>query len=44
MGYASLCRSFPTAKSISAGETQNGGVEDGPAHWRAAIAEALASC
>ena len=25
-------------------ETQNGGVEDGPAHWRAAIAEALASC
>lgn len=25
-------------------ETQNGGVEDGPAHWRAAIAEALSSC
>lgn len=25
-------------------ETQNGGVEDGPAHWRAAIAEALSEC
>lgn len=25
-------------------ETANGGVEDGPAHWRRAIAEALAQC
>lgn len=25
-------------------ETTNGGVEDGPAHWRRAIAEALAQC
>jgi flagellar assembly protein FliH len=25
-------------------ETQAGGVEDGPAHWRRAIAEALAQC
>ena len=25
-------------------ETANGGVEDGPAHWRRAIAEALARC
>ena len=25
-------------------ETQSGGVEDGPAHWRRAIAEALAQC
>ncbi|WP_374281583.1 FliH/SctL family protein [Novosphingobium sp.] len=25
-------------------ETANGGVEDGPAHWRAAIAEALGQC
>ena len=25
-------------------ETDNGGVEDGPAHWRRAIAEALAQC
>ncbi len=25
-------------------ETGNGGVEDGPAHWRRAIAEALAQC
>jgi flagellar assembly protein FliH len=25
-------------------ETQAGGVEDGPAHWHRAIAEALAQC
>lgn len=25
-------------------ETSNGGVEDGPAHWRRAIAEAIAQC
>ena len=25
-------------------ETQSGGVEDGPAHWRTAIAEALEQC
>jgi flagellar assembly protein FliH len=25
-------------------ESVNGGVEDGPAHWRRAIAEAIAQC
>jgi len=25
-------------------ESANGGVEDGPAHWRRAITEALAQC